>query len=156
MTHRHSTVLLHSSGTEMLQQCIETGTYTAQSVVTRPARCSKGRAAECIITRAAQKNDNGHTAQVKILPALLHSIPFYSILFNSDQAMGWTVYRKRSWDSSTSIMTTVKFLVGGRDLSCLLNVPTSSAAHWVSGVLFMVVKQSVHKDAHSPGSSNQG
>jgi hypothetical protein len=82
-----------------------------------------------MIIRAAQKINTGHTAQVYTLPALLYSIPLYSILFNSDQAMGWTVYIKRSWDISISIMTTVKFLVGVTDLSCLLNVPTSSGAH---------------------------
>jgi len=82
-----------------------------------------------MITRAAQKLNNGHTAQVNTLPALLYSIPLYSILFNSDQATGWTVCIKRSWDSSIGIMTTVKFLVGVRDLSCLLNVSTCSRAH---------------------------
>jgi hypothetical protein len=84
---------------------------------------------ECMTTKAAQKNDNSHTAQVDRLPALLHSILLHSILFNSDQAMGWTGYRKRSWDSSVSLMTIVKFLVGGRDFSCLLHAPTSSGAH---------------------------
>jgi hypothetical protein len=82
-----------------------------------------------MITRAAQKIDNGHNYT---LPTLLYSITLYSILFNSDQAMSWTIYTKRSWDSSISIMTTVKFMVGVRDLSCLPNVLTSSGAQPVS------------------------
>lgn len=81
-----------------------------------------------MITRAAQKISNGQTAQVNTLPALLYSLLLYSILFNSDHAMGWTLYTKRSWENSVSIMTTVQFLVRVRDLHCLLSVPTSSGA----------------------------
>jgi len=40
-----------------------------------------------MITRAAQKIDNGHIAQVNTLSALLYSNTLYSILSNSDQAM---------------------------------------------------------------------
>jgi hypothetical protein len=62
------------------------------STVTKLARCLKVTAPKCMITGVAQNIDNGHTAQVNTLPAILHSITLYCILLNSDKDLGWRAY----------------------------------------------------------------